>query len=100
MSKKPCQISCCVLVRTCKRVRIFKTDMSASTVPEVVGKQMSENPSMQVDIPVAFLARGPGSDELIEATSKGQFAELKYEALKHFASLDPDATESSPDSDH
>ena len=65
-----------------------RTHIRASAVPEVVGKQLSENPTMQVGIPVAFLARGPGSDQLIQATSLGEVAELNYEAIKHFPSLE------------
>jgi len=76
-----------VLVQICERVRVCETHIRASAVPEVVGKQLSENPTMQVDIPVAFLARGTGSDQLIQATSLGEVAELNYETLKHFASL-------------
>ena len=79
-------------------MRIVKSHMSVSAVPEVVSKHLSENPSMQLDIPVAFLARGPGSEELLEAASRGQAAELKYETLMHFAALDANSLDSPPDS--
>jgi len=49
----------------------------------------------QVDLPVAFVSRGPGMERLLEALQQGGVASLEFENIPHFATLKTDPSEGS-----
>ena len=76
---------------------VFITEHKDSVVPEVVPKTLTEDPEMQVGIPVAFVARGRGGDDLIEATQQQQHTTLVFDQLRHFAAVEADELRSDSD---
>ena len=69
---------------------VFITESAENSVPDVVPKTLTEDPDLQVDIPVVFVARGEGGEVLLEATQQGRHATLIFDQLRHFGAVTAD----------
>jgi hypothetical protein len=69
---------------------VFITESAENTVPDVVPKTLTENPELQVDIPVVFVARGEGGEVLFEATQQRRHATLIFDQLRNFSAVTAD----------
>ena len=63
---------------------IFMTATKQLVVPEVVGKKLAEDQSLQVQIPVVFVARGAGGDLILEAALTSQAVAINFDPLQAF----------------